>query len=327
VPEETVCPPMPMQTPVWVHRFAVVTAVATWLLIFVGGLVTSTGSGLAVPDWPLSFGQVFPPMVGGVLFEHGHRLAAACVGMLTVTLVVLLSCWEPRAWVRWVARAALLAVLLQGLLGGVTVLLRLPTAVSVTHACLAQAFLCLTVVLAVCTAPAWHTHRVLWMEKASPALPILAMVTTAVVYLQLILGALMRHTGAGLAIPDFPLAFGRIWPPLTSQAVVIHFLHRLGAVVVTLSIGWTVTRILRAYRAEPRLLHPALVLTALLLVQLTLGALTIWTRRAVLPMTAHVAVGAAVLATSLLMVLWSCRLVRVSVSTRERYLVAKQVMA
>jgi len=327
VPEETVYLPMPMQTPVWVHRFAVVTAVATWLLIFVGGLVTSTGSGLAVPDWPLSFGQVFPPMVGGVLFEHGHRLAAACVGMLTVTLVVLLSRWEPRAWVRWVARAALLAVLLQGLLGGVTVLLRLPTAVSVAHACLAQAFLCLTVVLAVCTAPAWHTHCVLWVETTSPALPTLAMATTAFVYLQLILGALMRHTGAGLAIPDFPLAFGRVWPPLTSQAVVIHFLHRLGAVVVTLSIGWTVARILRAYRAEKRLLYPASVLTALLLMQLTLGALTIWTRRAVLPMTAHVAVGAAVLATSLLLVLWSSRLVRVSVSVPERHLVSKQVMA
>jgi cytochrome c oxidase assembly protein subunit 15 len=318
---------MPMQTPVWVHRFAIVTAVATWLLIFVGGLVTSTGSGLAVPDWPLSFGQVFPPMVGGVLFEHGHRLAAACVGVLTVTLVVLLSRWEPRAWVRWVARTALLAVLLQGLLGGVTVLLRLPTAVSVTHACLAQAFLCLTVVLAVCTAPAWHTQHRLWVTTAVPALPTLAMVTTALVYLQLILGALMRHMGAGLAIPDFPLAFGRLWPPLTSPAVVIHFLHRLGAVVVTLSIGWTVARILRAYRAEKRLLYPALMLTALLLVQLTLGALTIWTRRAVLPMTAHVAVGAAVLAMALLLVLWSWRLVRVSVSVPARHLVAKQVMA
>ena len=90
--------------PLWVHRFAVVTAGATLVLIFVGALVTSTGSGLAVPDWPLSFGQVFPPMVGGVLFEHGHRLVAACVGLLTVTLMVLLTQWEPRAWVRWLAR-------------------------------------------------------------------------------------------------------------------------------------------------------------------------------------------------------------------------------
>jgi cytochrome c oxidase assembly protein subunit 15 len=304
-----------------------VTAVATWLLIFVGGLVTSTGSGLAVPDWPLSFGQVFPPMVGGVLYEHGHRLAAACVGMLTVTLVVLLSRWEPRAWVRWVARGALVAVVLQGLLGGLTVLLRLPTVVSVAHACLAQAFLCLTVMLAAWTAPAWQTHRGLWVETTAPALRLLTLATTGFVFLQLILGALMRHTGAGLAIPDFPLAFGRVWPPLTSSAVLIHFLHRLGAVVVTLSIGWTVARILRAYWAEKRLLYPALVLSALLLVQLTLGALTIWTQRAVLPMTAHVAVGAAVLATSLLLVLWTFRLVCVSAAVSTQHLVSKQVMA
>src|SRR5215467_8308317 len=141
--------------PVWVHRFAVLTAGATLVLIFIGALVTSTGSGLAVPDWPLSFGQVFPPMVGGVLFEHGHRLVAAFVGVLTVTLMVLLTQWEPRAWVRWLACGAVLAVLLQVTLGGMTVLWRLPLAVSVTHACLAQAFLCLVVALAVCTAPGW----------------------------------------------------------------------------------------------------------------------------------------------------------------------------
>src|SRR5258706_3405437 len=112
--------------PLWVHRFAVVTAGATLVLIFVGALVTSTGSGLAVPDWPLSFGQVFPPMVGGVLYEHGHRLVAAGVGLLTVTLMVLMTRWEPRSWARWLARAAVGVVILQGTLGGVTVLLRLP---------------------------------------------------------------------------------------------------------------------------------------------------------------------------------------------------------
>ena len=156
--------------PVWVHRFAVVTAGATLVLIFVGALVTSTGSGLAVPDWPLSFGQVFPPMVGGVLFEHGHRLVAAFVGVLTVTLMVLLTRWEPRAWVRWLARGAALAVVLQGALGGVTVLLRLPLAVSVTHACLAQAFLCLVITLAVCTSPGWQAHPAGRVEQRQPAL-------------------------------------------------------------------------------------------------------------------------------------------------------------
>ena len=294
--------------PRWVHRFAVVTAGATLVLIFVGALVTSTGSGLAVPDWPLSFGQVFPPMVGGVLFEHGHRLVAACVGLLTVTLMVLLSQWEPRAWVRWLARGAVLAVLLQGTLGGVTVLWRLPLAVSVTHACLAQAFLCLVMALAVCTAPGWQ-GRPAWVEQRRPALWVLAALTAGMVYVQLILGALMRHMGAGLAIPDFPLAFGRLVPPLDSTAVAVHFLHRLGAVAVVLCVGRTVTRIVSRYWAERRFLRPALLLVCLVLLQLTLGALTIWTRRAVLPMTAHVVVGAAILATSVVLMLRATRLI------------------
>jgi len=311
--------------PLWVHRFAVVTAGATLVLIFVGALVTSTGSGLAVPDWPLSFGQVFPPMVGGVLFEHGHRLVAACVGLLTVTLMVLLTHWEPRVWVHWLARGAVLAVLLQGTLGGVTVLFRLPLAISVTHACLAQAFLCLVVALAVCTAPGWQERPASWVEQTQPGLRVLAAITAGMVYLQLILGALMRHTGAGLAIPDFPLAFGRLLPPLDSAAVVLHFVHRLGALVVALWVGWTVSRILSRYRAEKRLLRPALLLVGLVLLQLTLGALTIWTRRAVLPMTAHVAVGAAVLATSVVVMLRAARLITVPAGAPRQGFLSAQV--
>ena len=121
----------------------------------------------------------------------------------------------------------------------------------------------------------------------------------------------MRHMGAGLAIPDFPLAFGRLVPPLDSSAVVVHFMHRLGALIVTLCVGWTLARILSRYRAERRLLRPALLLGGLVLLQLTLGALTIWTRRMVLPMTAHVAVGAAVLATSVVIALRAARLTAV----------------
>src|SRR6266705_3000321 len=173
-----------------IHRLAVATAASTFVLLFVGGLVTSTGSALAVPDWPLSFGQVFPPMVGGVLFEHGHRLVAAFVGLLTVTLMVLLTQWEPRIWVRWLARGAVLAVLLQGALGGMTVLFRLPLAVSVTHACLAQAFLCLVTALAVCTAPGWQERPASWVAQQQPPLWVLAAITVGMVYLQLVLGAL-----------------------------------------------------------------------------------------------------------------------------------------
>ena len=317
----------PMQAPLWLHRYTVAAAAATFVLIFVGGLVTSTGSGLAVPDWPLSFGQVFPPMVGGMLYEHGHRMVAAFVGMLTVTLVVLYTRWEPRRWVRWLARGALAAVILQGLLGGLTVLLRLPTAVSVTHACLAQAFLCVIVTLAVCTAPGWQTQRALRTDTGTPSVRVLTIVVPVVVYCQLILGALMRHTGAGLAIPDFPLAFGRIIPPLTSQAIVIHFLHRVGALVVTIAAVWGVARVLATYRGERSMRRPAVLLLILLVLQVLLGALTIWTQRAVLPMTAHVAVGAAVLATSLVLALRTLRLVVSPAHMRGHEMVSGQVTA
>src|SRR3989442_8341676 len=127
---------MPERPPVGLHRFAVLTAAATFVLLFVGGLVTSTGSGLAVPDWPLSFGQVFPPMVGGILFEHGHRLVAALVGCLTLVLALWIAVGQPRPMVRPPRVLALFAVVLQGVLGGVTVLYKLPLARSVTPACL-----------------------------------------------------------------------------------------------------------------------------------------------------------------------------------------------
>src|SRR5262249_10200268 len=137
------------------HRFALFTAAATFVLIFVGGLVTSTGSSLAVPDWPLSYGQFFPPMVGGILYEPGHRMVAGMVAALTAALAIWTWWEEPRSSVRWLGVAAFVAILLQAVLGGVTVLLRLPTAVSVSHAALAQAFFCLVVALALITGPDW----------------------------------------------------------------------------------------------------------------------------------------------------------------------------
>ncbi len=326
--DATVSPIGAPQVPLWVHRFAVLTACATLGLIFVGGLVTSTGSGLAVPDWPLSFGQVFPPMVGGVLYEHGHRLVASFVGVLTVTLAVLLSNWEPRAWVRRLGWGALAAVLIQGSLGGLTVLLRLPTIVSVSHACLAQIFFCLTVSIAVCTSPRWLASRQVGLETAKPSLQVLTRVTVGFIFVQLILGALMRHTGAGLAIPDFPLALGRVIPPFESQGVLIHFLHRAGALVVAVVISWTVARVLSAFGTEVQLRRPALALFALLMLQLTLGALTIWTQRAVTPMTAHVAVGAAVLATSVILALRTTQLVEPhALQVQTQTLISERVTA
>ncbi|HEU5394238.1 MAG TPA: COX15/CtaA family protein, partial [Candidatus Methylomirabilis sp.] len=170
-----------------VHRFALLTAGATFLLLFVGGLVTSTGSGLAVPDWPLAFGQVFPPMVGGVLYEHGHRLMAALVGLLTIVLAIWLWVREPRGWVRRLGMGALGAILLQGLLGGVTVLTLLPTPVSVAHALLAQVFFCLTVTLAAATGPAWANEALPTAGRVGAGLPTLCTVTVGVIAAQLVL--------------------------------------------------------------------------------------------------------------------------------------------
>ena len=310
-----------------VHGFALLTAGATFVLIFVGGLVTSTGSGLAVPDWPLAFGQVFPPMVGGVLYEHGHRLTAALVGLLTAVLAVWIWVVERRAWVRGLGVGALLVILLQGLLGGLTVLYLLPMRVSVAHALLAQIFFCLTVVLTVVTGPEWARGAGRSGGPVGPELPVLSSVTVVVVFGQLILGAVMRHTGAGLAIPDFPLAFGRLIPPLESEAVLIHFLHRVGAVAVLVCVAWTVLRVLARHRRDAWLLRPTLALAGLLLVQLFLGALTIWTQRGVLVTTAHVAGGAGVLAASLTLTLRASRSAAWPSPVAAREAVRKQVPA
>ena len=310
----------PSSTPRALHRFAVVLAGATLTLIFIGGLVTSTGSGLAVPDWPLSFGQFFPRMVGGVFYEHGHRMVASAVGTLTVAFAI--ACWlvETPALVRRLALAAVGTVVAQGLLGGLTVLLLLPPAVSVAHACLAQAFFCLTIALVVVTDPAWSARR---QPLADPALARLTAATALTVYGQLILGAVMRHTGAGLAIPDFPLAFGRVVPPFDAPGVAIHVLHRLGAVAVTTMVVWSALRVTRTRGTEPAVVRPALAACGLVALQITFGALTVWTRKAVLPTTAHVAVGAAILGTTVLLALRSRR-VSAEVSVARRAFVATE---
>lgn len=287
----------------WLHRFAWLVAGATFILIFIGGLVTSTESGLAVPDWPTTYGQFmfsFPlsQMVGGIFYEHGHRMVASIVGMLMVILALWLWWKEPRKWVRTLGWLALLAVIVQGVLGGLTVLFLLPLPISVAHGSLAQTFFCLTLALALVTSPKWDTLRARLTDSHQPSLRTLSVLTTAAVFLQLLLGAIMRHTKSGLAIPDFPLAFGKIIPPFDSAHVAIHFAHRLWALVVASFIVWTANRIFRYYRHEPLLHRPALLLSCTLLVQLTLGAFTIWSQKAVVITTAHVATGALILGTS-----------------------------
>lgn len=295
---------------IWLHRFAVFLAGATLFLITAGASVTSTGSGLAVPDWPLSFGQFFPAMEGGVLYEHGHRMIAGVVLVLTVILVVWLARREERVSVRRLGYVAMLALVAQAVLGGLTVLFLLPTPISVSHAALAEAFLCMIVSIALLTSPGWGEPPPPVETEDALSLRRVALITTGVVYVQILLGAVMRHMGAGLAIPDFPLSYGRVFPPFWYPHVAIHYAHRVGALVVTIGVAMLLFRIMKHHRGDRQIARPAVLLGAVLTVQIFLGALTIWSKRAVIPTTAHVAVGAATLATTIVITLRSFRLLR-----------------
>ncbi len=290
------------------HRYALLVAVATALLLFVGGLVTSTGSAMAVPTWPLDFGTLFPRMTGGVLFEMGHRLVAGTVALLTVGLAVWLWLADPRRWVRWLGFAAAVTIVLQAVLGGITVLLRLPVAIAISHAGLAQVMFCLNVTLALVTSRGWGEPAERLPDAGAPSLRALSTATVGVVYLQILIGALVRHTGAGLAVPDFPLAFGRLWPAIASPLVAYQMAHRLGAVAVAVMVLWTVATVLRRHGAIAALRRPALLLLALLAFQIYLGATIVWTQRAVVPTTTHVLSGALVLVTALVLALRARRL-------------------
>ena len=294
------------------HRFAMFVAGCTVLLVFAGSLVTSTGSGLSVPDWPTTYGWnmfAFPPSkwVGGILYEHGHRLIASTVGLLTIVLAVWLAVQDPRRWMKWLGAGALGAVIAQGVLGGLTVLLFLPAAVSTAHAGLAEIFFCMTVAIALFTSPGWiEAYGGNIADDRS--LRLAATTTTALVYLQMLVGAMMRHTGAGLAIPDFPLMFGHLWPTHWNPKIAIHFTHRAGALVVALAVTTTSAMVWSRAGRDRGLTRPAALLVALAAVQITLGAFTVLTRRDVWINSVHVVCGALVLTASLVLTLRTWRL-------------------
>lgn len=290
---------------IWLHRYAKLVAASTVLLIAAGGMVTSTGSGLSVPDWPNTYGWFmfsFPmdKWVGGILYEHSHRLIASTVGFLTIILALWTWRADPRAWVRKLGFAALGAVILQGLLGGLTVLLLLPPAVSIGHAGLAQLFFCLTLTLALVTSPSWRAPQA---SIDDPVLRRLSATTTVLIYSQILLGATMRHTGAGLAIPTFPLAFGHLLPPVWTAAIAVHFAHRVGALLVIAGIVATAAQIWRHHRGRSDLMRPARLLVLLVCSQATLGALVILSGLQPVINTLHVVNGALVLGTSLVLTL------------------------
>jgi len=280
-------------------------AACTFLLLLAGGMVTSTASGLAVPDWPLSFGQWMPPMEGGVFYEHGHRMIASFVGLLIVIEAIWLARVEERRWVRALGWAALAGVVVQGLLGGLTVLLRLPDAVSVSHAGLAQLVFGLTVTIAVVSSRGWAgaADPPRPVDRRAPSVVQLAALVAALVFVQILLGAVVRHTGAGLAIPTFPLAYGQWVPPLESFPVQIHFAHRVGALVVAAAALWASARVLSAHRDVPELARPAGVLAGLIAFQIALGGWTILSHKHPWVTTAHLGVGALLFGTALVLAL------------------------
>jgi cytochrome c oxidase assembly protein subunit 15 len=248
----------------------------------------------------------FPPSkwVGGIFYEHGHRLIASTVGFLTILLAGWLWRAESRRWMKWLGVTALGAVVLQGLLGGLTVLYFLPPSVSTAHAGLAEIFFCLTIAIALFTSPSWTRGDDVVDDGV---LRRVATATTGIIYLQILVGATMRHTDAGLAIPDFPLMFGGLVPDHWDAKIAVHFAHRVGALVVSLAIVATSAHVWYHHRGRTRLTRPAVLLVVLVLTQVTLGAVTVLSRLHEVINSLHVVCGASVLATSLIVTLRSWR--------------------
>jgi len=274
------------------HRFAIVLASWTFLLIIAGALVTSNDAGLSVPDWPTSFGSLYkiPKLVGGVQFEHTHRMIAQVAGLLTIIMAIWTWRVEKRRWMRSLGWAALASVIIQGILGGLTVRMFLPPSVSSAHAALAQTFFCIAVVMAVFTGKRWIEEQPhVDFDHHRPSLFTLTLLSIFVLYVQLILGAMFRH-------------HGMTWWPHVTHAVVVSFV-----------LAWTAVRALTVYPNIEAVRRPAVTMLSLVIAQLCLGFTAFLTRvswghesvEPELPMVistvTHVAVGAMLLASTVIL--------------------------
>ncbi|MBM4184485.1 MAG: heme A synthase [Gemmatimonadetes bacterium] len=263
-------------------------------LLFLGSVVHATGSSLACPDWPTCYGTMVPEMTGGIFWEHLHRLVAG--GLL---LLWGLATWlarkesADRPWVFKAAVAGVVLLLVQSVFGGLTVLYQLPDLVSSTHLALAFSFLALATVMATATAEAPPAPRT--ADGEGTGLRTWAVVAAAMVFVQSVLGALVRHMDAGVACMDFPLCLGRVVPPLVNAPITVHFLHRALAVVTTAVV---LALWVRAHRTEtsPRIRTWATVAAALVLTQVGLGVASVITVLAVAPVSLHTLVAASLLA-------------------------------
>ncbi len=277
------------------HRYATFVAAAIWILLIAGALVTSTASGLSVPDWPLSFGTLFPRMEGGVRFEHTHRLIAGTVVLLTAGLAAWVARRERRPLIRRMVFLAMGAVVLQALLGGATVLLKLPPAVSSAHAGLAQLIFSLALTTALATGPGWQRPPAPAFRRAA-ALPAAA---AAVIFCQILVGAVMRHTGEGMAFPDFPRSNGAWIPDLPDFGARINFAHRAGAALVAVLV--LAVAHVAYHRSRPGTLErtAGAARPLILATQVWLGAMSVWHGLPVVVTALHVAVGGLLFATTL----------------------------
>jgi cytochrome c oxidase assembly protein subunit 15 len=300
------------------HRFAVFTACVTFLLIIAGALVTSNDAGLSVPDWPTSFGSLYkiPHLVGGVRFEHTHRMIAQFVGFLTIILAIWTWRADHRPWMKCLGVTALGLVIAQGILGGLTVLFYLPPPISSAHAALAQTFFCVAVLIAIFTGRRWvEEAQPVEFDKRRPSLFTLALLSIFVLYVQLILGALFRHHGLSW------------WP------------HVVNSGTVALVLSWTAVRALSQYSRIDAVRRSAITMLSLLITQLGLGFVAFVTRVAwghdavqpelpmVISTVAHVAVGALLLATTVVLAVELWRHVPVAFAERTASRQGKVVAA
>ena len=288
------------------HYYALFTAFATFLLIIAGALVTSNEAGLAVPDWPTSFHTFrMPKMVGGVLYEHGHRMMAGFTILLTLGIAIFTLAVDRRGWMKKLALGAFATILIQAILGGITVLNFLPPAVSTAHALVGQTFFCIAVAIAVLTGRKYSGEvEKTAVDRRKPSLIGLTLLSVLVLYVQLILGGMFRHKGMS-------------WEP-----------HVFNAVVVAIVLTWTAVRVLSFYSQVEALRRPAVMMLGLVMAQLCLGFISfltkvVWGKDAVQPQpmmvwstVAHVAVGALLLATSVILAIQAWR--HVPVLSEER---------
>jgi len=319
----------------WLHRLSVFYVLATFALIAVGGSVTSHGAGLAVPDWPETFGynMFFTPLevwVGqpDIFLEHFHRLKGSFVGLLTLILAGWIWATQGRRpWLVWLSVAAVGLVIVQGVMGGLRVT-EISTAWAIAHGVVGQVFLGMTVVIAAATSRWWLETDFAAASASRPAARLLwpAAALVAVLVVQLVLGAWMRHTGSGLAIPDFPLAYGQVVPPMSGQAIAqtqqdwarlhpeqsagifstrqvhLHFGHRIGAILVTAATLWLLWAAGRRPTGLPRIDRLPWLIAFGMLLQILLGASVIWTQRQPDMATVHQSLGAILLAAAVLLV-------------------------